>query len=55
MSSYFPLDFETGEVFRKIPVSCLTTDIVRSSMITKLAVDTETKVMHYLFDIQLFY
>lgn len=38
----FCLDADTGEVFRKIPVSCLASDLNKGSKVAKLAIDGST-------------
>ena len=41
---FFYLDFESGEVLRQIPVSCLTSDIAMGSNVVKLSLDNTNKV-----------
>ena len=45
------LDFESGEIFRQIPVSCLTSDINILSRVTKIALDSTRKVFDLLCDL----
>ena len=43
-AKFFYLDFESGEVLRQIPVSCLTSDIAMGSNVVKLSLDNTNKV-----------